>query len=56
MIVTGPDPHPAEVGVGLTDVARSHEETDVLTVYHMIQEASNGRKTIKVVSLTPTRR
>ena len=47
---TGLDPHPVEVGIGPTDVALSHEEADVLMVYHMIQETSNGHKTIKVVS------
>ena len=29
VVVTGPDPHPVEVGVGPSDVALSHEGGDV---------------------------
>ena len=42
IIVTGPDPHPVEVGIGPTNLPITHEEADVLMAYHMMEEISNG--------------
>lgn len=50
IIITGTDLHPVCKGVGPLQTAVHHEETDVLMAYHMIQEATNGHKSIRVVS------
>jgi hypothetical protein len=49
VIITGPDPHPIKGGVGATQTAVTHEEADVIMVYHMINEAVAGHSPIKVV-------
>ena len=50
VIITGPDPEPVEVGVGPRLTKITHEEADVIMVYHMIDEALKGRSRIRVVS------
>ena len=49
VIITGPDPHPIEVSTGVQRSPVTHEEANVLIVYHMIQEAVAGHSPIKVV-------
>ncbi len=50
MIVTGPEPHPIDVGTEVMQESVAHEEADVLMAYHMINEAVAGYSPIKVVS------
>ena len=50
LVITGPDPHPIEVGVGALPTAITHEEADIIMVYHMIEESVGGHSPIRVVS------
>ena len=50
LVVTGPDAHPIEVGVGALPRAITHEEADIIMVYHMIEESVGGHSSIRVVS------
>ena len=46
LVVTGPDPHPIEVGVEVLPRAITHEDADIIMVYHMIEESVEGRSHI----------
>ena len=50
VIITGPDPHSIEIGVGAQQAAVIHEEADVIMAYHVIKGADNVHSLIKVVS------
>ena len=50
LVITGPDTHPIEVGVGALPTAITHEEADIIMVYHMIEESVGGHSPIRVVS------
>ena len=50
VVVTGPAPHPIQVGNGEWQTPITHEEADVIMAYHMIQEATMGHSPISVVS------
>ena len=50
LVVTGPDPHPIEVGVEVLPRAITHEDADIIMVYHMIEESVEGRSHIWIVS------
>ncbi|XP_042233703.1 zinc finger protein Xfin-like isoform X2 [Homarus americanus] len=49
VIVTGPDAHPIQVGIGPQQTAVTHEEADVIMAYHMLQEAAAGHSPIRIV-------
>ena len=49
-MVTGPDPHPIEVGVEVLPRVITHEDADIIMVYHMIEESVEGRSHILIVS------
>ena len=42
--VTGPGPHPIEVGVAVRPTAITHEEADIIMAYNIIEEAVGGQK------------
>ena len=46
LVVTGPDPHPIEVGVEVLPRAITHEEVDIIMAYNMIEESVGGRSPI----------
>ncbi|KAL8616218.1 hypothetical protein ACOMHN_058335 [Nucella lapillus] len=50
VIITGSDPQPVHMGSGLKEPPLHHEEADVLMACHIINEASSGHTTIKVIS------
>jgi len=50
VVVTGPEPHPVQVGIGKWQTPITHEEADVIMAYHMMQEAEAGHSPISVVS------
>jgi len=50
VVVTGPGPHPIQVGIGEWQTSITHEEADVIMTYHMIQEATMGHSPISMVS------
>ena len=50
VVVTGPEPHPVQVGIGEWLTPIIHEEADVIMAYHMIQEAAMGHFPISMVS------
>ena len=39
LVVTGPDPHPIEVGVEVLPRAITHEEADIIMAYKLIEES-----------------
>ncbi len=47
LVVTGPDPHPI---VGVLPRAITHEEANIIMVYHMIEESVGWRSPIRIVS------
>lgn len=50
IIITGPDPHPIQTGVGPQEKAVFHEEIGVLMAYHIIQEAAVEQQSVRVIS------
>ncbi|KAL8571528.1 hypothetical protein ACOMHN_056823 [Nucella lapillus] len=50
VVITGSDPQPVHMGSGLKEPPLHHEEADVLMACHIINEASSGHTTIKVIS------
>jgi len=50
VVVTGPEPHPIQVGNGEWQTPITHEEADVIMEYHMIQESTAGHSPISMVS------
>ncbi len=50
VVITGPEPHPVQVGIGEWQTSITHEEADVIMAYHMVQEATTGHSPIRVVS------
>ena len=49
-VITGPEPHPVQVGIGEWLTPITHEEADVIMAYHMIQEAAMGHFPISMIS------
>ena len=43
LVVTGPGPHPIEVGVIVLPRAITHEDADIIMAYNMIEESVGGR-------------
>ena len=50
LVVTVPDPHLIEVGVGILPRAITHEEADIIMAYNMIDESVGGHSPIRIVS------
>ncbi len=50
VVITGPEPHPVQVGISEWQTSITHEEADVIMAYHMVQEATAGHSPIRVVS------
>ena len=50
LVVTGPDPHMIEVGVGILLRAITHEEAGIIMTYNMIEESLGGQSPIRIVS------
>ena len=50
LVITGPDDHPFQVGLGPHQIAVKHEEADVIIAFHMIQEACSDNSSINVIS------
>ena len=50
LVVTGPDPHPIEVGVEVLPRAITYEDADIIMAYNMIEESVGGRSHIWIVS------
>ena len=50
VVITGPEPHPVQVGIGKWQTSIAHEEADVIMAYHMVQEATARHSPIRVVS------
>jgi len=50
VVITGPEPHQHKFGTDEWQTPITHEEADVIMVYHMIQEAAVGHSPISIVS------
>ena len=50
LVVTGPDPHLIEVGVGILPRAITHEEAGIIMAYNTIEESVGGQSPIRIVS------
>ena len=46
-MVTGPDPHPIEVGLGVLPSAITYEEADIIMAYTIIEAESVGGQKIR---------
>ena len=50
VVITGPEPHPVQVSIGEWQTPITHEESDAIMAYHMIQEAAAGHSPISTLS------
>ena len=50
VVITDPEPHPVQVGIGEWQTSITHEEADVIMAYHVVQEARAGHSPIRVIS------